>query len=63
MQEAHKTEPKGDSLVREIAKRESESQLPTKRDWVESAIWTERMLAALGNGVKVNTLLTVDFSQ
>ena len=27
---------------------------PTQRDWVDRTIWTERMLAALGNGVKGN---------
>ena len=25
---------------------------PTEWDWVDRAVWTERMLAALGNGVK-----------
>ena len=24
---------------------------PTQREWVDRTIWTERMLAALGNGV------------
>jgi RNA-directed DNA polymerase len=27
---------------------------PSHRDWVDRTIWTERMLAALGNGVKGN---------
>ena len=27
---------------------------PTQWDWVDRTIWTERMLAALGNGVKGN---------
>ncbi len=28
-------------------------EAPTQWGWVETTIWTERMLAALGNGVKV----------
>lgn len=35
------------------AKQESEAQ-PQKWSWVESAVWSERMLAALDNGVKGN---------
>ena len=27
-------------------------EAPTQWGWVETTIWTERMLAALGNGVK-----------
>lgn len=38
----------------QIAKQESETQIPQKWDWVEASIWTERMLSALGNGVKGN---------
>ena len=34
------------------AKRETENQDPRKWAWVEATVWTERMLAALGNGVK-----------
>ena len=37
------------SAVQETAKRETE---PQSWDWVEATIWTPRMLAALGNGVK-----------
>ena len=33
------------------AKQAPSNQTP-KRDWIDRAIWTERMLAALGNGVK-----------
>ncbi len=36
------------SAVLETTKREAE----TRWDWVEASVWTERMLAALGNGVK-----------
>ena len=35
------------------AKQAPSNQTP-KRDWIDRAIWTERMLAALGNGVKGN---------
>lgn len=35
-----------------LAKQKSEIQKPTKWDWVETSIWTERMLATLDNGVK-----------
>ena len=34
------------------AKQKSEIQKPIKWDWVETSIWTERMLATLDNGVK-----------
>lgn len=36
------------SAVLETTKREAEARW----DWVEASVWTERMLAALGNGVK-----------
>jgi RNA-directed DNA polymerase len=39
---------KAASAVLETTKRESEARW----DWVEASVWTERMLAALGNGVK-----------
>jgi len=35
------------SLVPKTAKQEAEAW-----NWVEASIWTKRMLAALGNGVK-----------
>ena len=38
--------------VRCIARQGTESQTPLNWDWVEASVWTERMLAALGNGVK-----------
>ena len=31
---------------------ETEAHGPQTWEWVEAGIWTERMLAALGNGVK-----------
>lgn len=41
--------------MQKIATQDSETQKPeSKWGWVESTIWTERMLAALGNGVKGN---------
>jgi len=35
-----------------IAKPGAESQNPLNWGWVEASVWTKRMLAALGNGVK-----------
>jgi len=35
-----------------IAKQGAESQDPLNWGWVEASVWTERMLVALGNGVK-----------
>lgn len=35
-----------------MTKPEAETQGPQAWDWVETGVWTERMLAALGNGVK-----------
>ena len=40
------------SLVPKKAKREAEASSPVRWDWVEASVWTERMLAALGNGLK-----------
>jgi len=40
------------SLVPKEAKQETEAYDPAKWEWVEASVWTERMLAALGNGVK-----------
>lgn len=34
--------------------KQAPSEQPPQRDWIDRAIWTERMLAALGNGVKGN---------
>ena len=36
---------------------------PTEWAWVERAIWTERMLAALGNGVKGHKWFSKDAGQ
>jgi len=41
-----------DSIVRATARPESCSDDPRLWSWVEASVWTERMLAALGNGVK-----------
>ena len=38
--------------VRCIARQGTEFQIPLNWDWVEASVWTKRMLAALGNGVK-----------
>ncbi len=40
------------SSVPETAKQEKETRGPSSWKWVEASVWTERMLAALGNGVK-----------
>lgn len=40
------------STVLETAKQEADAQDPRQWGWVEASVWTERMLAALGDGVK-----------
>jgi len=40
------------SSVPETAKQEEDACGPSSWKWVEASVWTERMLAALGNGVK-----------
>jgi len=40
------------SPVPKVAKQEAEACSSGKWAWVEAAVWTERMLAALNNGVK-----------
>ena len=40
------------SSVRIDAKQGAETQDPREWEWVEAEVWTERMLAALANGVK-----------
>jgi RNA-directed DNA polymerase len=40
------------SPVPDRAKLEGEAQNPRRWDWVEASVWTQRMLAALGNGVQ-----------
>jgi RNA-directed DNA polymerase len=40
------------SPVPKAAKQGTETRSPGQWAWVEAAIWTERMLAALDNGVK-----------
>jgi hypothetical protein len=39
------------SAVLEAARREADARDPRPWAWVEASVWTERMLAALGNGV------------
>jgi RNA-directed DNA polymerase len=41
-----------DSIVQATARPESHSGDPRLWSWVEASVWTDRMLAALGNGVK-----------
>ena len=41
-----------ESTVSEETRQETETQADPKWQWVEAAVWTERMLAALVNGVK-----------
>jgi RNA-directed DNA polymerase len=38
--------------VPEVAKQGAQACSPVRWEWVEASVWTERMLAALGNGVK-----------
>jgi len=40
------------SSVPQVAKQETEACGPFEWEWVEASVWTERMLAALVNGVK-----------
>ena len=40
------------SIVRATARPESDPDDPRKWSWVEATVWTDRMLAALGNGVR-----------
>jgi len=41
-----------DSIVRTTARPESDQDDPRQWSWVEATVWTDRMLAALGNGVR-----------
>ena len=41
-----------DSIVRVTARPESDQDDPHKWSWVEATVWTDRMLAALDNGVR-----------
>jgi RNA-directed DNA polymerase len=45
-------EQKG-AIVRATARPVSNSDDPRMWSWVEASVWTDRMLAALGNGVRV----------
>ena len=47
----HQKEDTG-SIVRATARPESDPDDPRQWAWVEAAVWTDRMLAALGNGVR-----------
>ena len=40
------------SIVRATARPESDPDDPRQWTWVEATVWTDRMLAALGNGVQ-----------
>ena len=50
--EHNKATEKVESTVSEETRQETETQTPQKWLWVEAAVWTVRMLAALVNGVK-----------
>ena len=41
-----------DSIVRVTARPESVPDDPREWSWVEASVWTDRMLSALGNGVR-----------
>ena len=47
----HRTEI-AESRVRATARPESDPEDPRRWSWVEASVWTDRMLAALGNGVR-----------
>ena len=47
----HRTEI-ADAIVRATARPEPDPDDPRTWSWVEASVWTERMLAALGNGVR-----------
>ncbi len=47
----HKTEI-ADATVRATARPVSDPDDPRTWAWVEATVWTDRMLAALGNGVR-----------
>ena len=47
----HRTEI-ADAIVRATASPESAPDDPRTWSWVEASVWTDRMLAALGNGVR-----------
>ena len=47
----HQKENTG-SIVRATARPESDPDDPRQWAWVEATVWTDRMLAALGNGVR-----------
>ncbi len=40
------------SIVRATARPEPDPDDPREWSWVEASVWTDRMLAALGNGVR-----------
>ena len=50
--ENNKATEKVESTVSEETRQETETQAQQKWLWVEAAVWTVRMLAALVNGVK-----------
>ena len=41
-----------DSIVRATARLEENPDGPRTWSWVAASVWTDRMLAALGNGVR-----------
>ena len=47
----HRTEI-AEAIVRATARPESDPDDPCTWTWVEASVWTDRMLAALGNGVR-----------
>ena len=50
----HRTEI-ADSTVRATARPETDPDDPRTWSWVAASVWTDRMLAALGNGVRGGT--------
>ena len=55
----HRTEI-ADSTVRATARPETDPDDPRTWSWVAASVWTDRMLAALGNGVRGGTAATME---
>ena len=58
--ENNKATEKVESTVSEETRQETEAQSHQKWLWVEAAVWTVRMLAALVNGVKGGEMVQLD---
>ena len=57
IREVHAVDPQEKGVLRVSNSTKPGVEAPTQWSWVETTIWTERMLAALGNGVKAVNVL------